>query len=197
MTSIPAERRVRPANARATTRPRSGAVLRRASVARVLYESNAPLAHTAPQFSVSQSCPAACRWRPPATSRARRCQQPARWPGHSPGWQGRRQVRVAPSLLRLRLTGRVRFLGLPDATKHERACDWGTEENERKTTDRRIAPRFAGKCLREPQRHVHAFSNFREKTQRAGLVRPTPSARASSRVSASPPRFPLVPRSRR
>jgi hypothetical protein len=32
------------------------------------------------------------------------------------------------------------------------------------------------------------LNNFREKTQRAGLVRPTPSARASSRVSASPPR---------
>jgi len=29
------------------------------------------------------------------------------------------------------------------------------------------------------------LNNFREKTQRAGLVRPTPSARAS-RVSASP-----------
>ena len=36
------------------------------------------------------------------------------------------------------------------------------------------------------------LNNFREKTQRAGLVRLTPSARASRRVSASPPRtFPF------
>lgn len=182
MTSIPAERRVRPANARATTRPRSGAVLRRALRRGIsCHESNASLAHT-----VTRNFPYRSHVRPRAAggrrqpSRARRCQQPARWPGHSPGWQGRRQVRVAPSLLRLHLTGRVRFLGLPDATKHERACDWGTEENERKTTDRRrIAPRFAGKMPPRASATCPRCSttSARRPSALAWCVRPPPPAR--------------------
>ena len=202
MTSTPAGRRVRSANARATTRPRSRAVLRRALHRGIsCHESNASLAHT-----VTRNFPSRSHVRPRAAdgrrqpSRARRCKQPARWPGHSPGWQGRRQVRVAPSPLHLHLTGRVRYLGLPDATKNEGARDWGTEENERTTTDRRrIAPRIAGRMPPRASATCPRCSttSARRPSALAWCVRPPSACATFARVSASPPRTFPSPDSRR
>jgi hypothetical protein len=200
--STPAGRRVRPANAHATARPRSRAVLRRALHRGIsCHESNASLAHT-----VTRNFPSRSHVRPRAAdgrrqpSRARRCEQPARWPGHSPGWQGRRQVRVAPSPLHLHLTGRVRYLGLPDATKNERERDWGTEENERTTTDRRcIAPRIAGRMPPRASATCPRCSttSARRPSALAWCVRPPSACATFARVSASPPRTFPSPDSRR
>lgn len=89
-------------------------------------------------------------------------------------------MRVAPSPLHLHLTGRVRYLGLPDATKNERARDWGTEENERTTTDRRrIAPRIAGRMPPRASATCPRCSttSARRPSALAWCVRPPPPAR--------------------